>query len=202
MQTTAIPIAEIFASRQGEGAQVGRSVVFVRLAGCNLACGWCDTDFQATRTPTAQEIFDEVKSYNLDSVILTGGEPLASTAWRELAQLFKSAGLWLGLETNGTFALTPDEAALFDYIATSPKTPPLLTRANEVRLVADGVLTSERCRTLRNTIRAEHYFISPCDRQGHFCYEEALELLGELNKDNPQPLWQLSLQVHKLAGFR
>ena len=70
-----VPIVEIFYSLQGEGGRTGQATVFVRVAGCTLACSFCDTDFRVQREMTVQEVADEALSYGCGWVCLTGGEP-------------------------------------------------------------------------------------------------------------------------------
>ncbi|HWQ61341.1 MAG TPA: 7-carboxy-7-deazaguanine synthase QueE [Negativicutes bacterium] len=122
--------AEVFSSIQGEGKYVGYRQVFVRLAGCNMACAYCDTPAsrQATpqgrveRTPGSRDFFtvespvapDVLAGYvnNLlgsphHSISLTGGEPLCQAAG--LAEMAPKLAGRLYLETNGTL---PDELAV------------------------------------------------------------------------------------------
>ena len=72
-----LPVVEIFRSMQGEGANTGKPVVFVRLGRCNLACPWCDTDFSVTRPMPPEAIADAVDkcSEGVRAVVVTGGEP-------------------------------------------------------------------------------------------------------------------------------
>ena len=76
-----IGLAEIFYSVQGEGAWTGTPAIFVRLAGCNLACAFCDTDYALRFLASVPDIVAQVRAAGGDCpmVILTGGEPLAQT---------------------------------------------------------------------------------------------------------------------------
>lgn len=193
-------LSELFPSRQGEGANTGRPAVFIRLSGCNLACPWCDTDHRTRRQVGLETLLEEVTSFGIGSIILTGGEPLVHPHWEALVRALRARNLWVALETNATVPLTPDQHALFNYIAASPKTKAFaLRQANELRLVADGTLSAQSCRDIAARLQAQRHYISPCWRNGRFAWNEALELLAELNSD--RPLWSLSVQVHKLAGF-
>lgn len=194
-------IVEIFASRQGEGANTGRQAVFLRLAGCNLACSWCDTDCNSHLELELSALLDRVSSFGLDSVIITGGEPLIHPNWVELVQALREKGYWVGLETNATIALDETQRSLFNYIAASPKNRDFaLTHADEVRLVVDSNLTIDFCEEVRQKIVATHYYLSPCEQGGTFTWSRTLELLGTLNAK--QLHWGLSIQTHKLAGIR
>jgi 7-carboxy-7-deazaguanine synthase len=99
-------IAEIFASVQGEGGWVGVPSVFVRVSGCNLRCGWCDTPY-ASWEPEGDhievaEIGEKVLAFGIEHVVLTGGEPMLFEPIVELAQLMKEAGRTITVETAGT----------------------------------------------------------------------------------------------------
>jgi organic radical activating enzyme len=58
-----LPLAEIFYALQGEGGRTGQGTVFVRAAGCTLACSFCDTDFRVQREMTVAEVADEALSF-------------------------------------------------------------------------------------------------------------------------------------------
>jgi len=74
-----LQLAEIFYSVQGEGTWTGTPAVFVRLAGCNLSCSFCDTDYSLKFIASVDEVVARVRAEGGDCpmVILTGGEPLA-----------------------------------------------------------------------------------------------------------------------------
>ena len=99
-----IRIVEIFRSIQGEGKYIGFPTVFVRFAGCDVQCQWCDTDHVMREEVEVEEVFRRVKNFyeKGDHVSLTGGEPLLQPqAVRELAELLKMEGIPVYLETNG-----------------------------------------------------------------------------------------------------
>ena len=191
-------LVEIFKSLQGEGRNSGRQVVFVRFAGCNLACPWCDTEVGKRFTLSLEELRREIGSYGVKSVILTGGEPTFREGMDELVGALKADGYWIAVETNGT--AEPAWFGKLDYIACSPKAEfaetVKLTRADEVRVVASSPEIVGFCREMRRRIAATDYYISPCDHDGEIDFATAKAVLGEL-KD-----WSLSVQLHKLLGFR
>lgn len=101
-------ITEIFASISGEGTRQGAPAVFVRFAGCNLRCAWCDTgySFETGTTMDMDAVFAEVARYGIPFVVITGGEPLLQE--EELVPLLKAlkgAGYDIEIETNGTLAV-------------------------------------------------------------------------------------------------
>lgn len=205
-----IPLVEIFASLQGEGANTGKPVVFVRLAGCNLACPWCDTDFRAQREMTILEIFNEVQALSpVHSVILTGGEPVIQPQFPSLAKQFHKAGYWVGVESNGIVDLPAESRPFIDYLAVSPKKgyaerykpEHMIKSAQEVRIVVDGDC-ADFCLQMRQLIQADHYFLSPCEVGGKTNLHETVALLGRLNEKKNNPPWLLSIQSHKWAGFQ
>ena len=95
-------LVEIFESLQGEGRNTGRPCVFVRFAGCNLSCAWCDTDVSRRFSATLEELLGEIAAFRAKSVVLTGGEPTLVEGMPELVAELKSRGYWIAVETNGT----------------------------------------------------------------------------------------------------
>ena len=189
-------LVEIFESLQGEGRNTGRPCVFVRFAGCNLKCPWCDTNVKKQFSASLNEVVKEVKGFKAKSVILTGGEPTLVKEMPELVAALKKEGYWIGVETNGTIAA--DWLGFADYVACSPKrgTELALTAADEIRIVADDEKTADFCREVRGQIAATDYYVSPCDRGGKIDFATAKSVLAQLDG------WSLSVQLHKLLGFR
>jgi 7-carboxy-7-deazaguanine synthase len=110
-------IVETFLSIQGEGLQMGRLTYFVRTAGCNLRCSWCDTgyalnDSDAKCQMTPDEVLKLIGDVN--SICLTGGEPLLQKDAREFIEKAIEAGKTLVLETNGSMSIAglPDSENL------------------------------------------------------------------------------------------
>ena len=100
-------VSEIFASLQGESTTVGVPTVFVRLTGCPLRCRWCDTTyaFRGGERLTIDEILARVSDLGLPEVCVTGGEPLAQAACRELLATLADAGHRVSLETSGALSI-------------------------------------------------------------------------------------------------
>lgn len=210
MLEVSFPVVEVFSSLQGEGANTGKPVVFIRLGGCNLACPWCDTDFSHPVTMSLSQILEKVHAFSdRHAVIITGGEPMIHESIGELLSVLKDQGYWIGIETNGVIAPSSTSRRLIDYISVSPKAlyaelyqeGQMLEEADEVRIVVDGDCAAF-CEEMRQRIRARFYFLSPCEKEGHFNFAEAVSMLGKLNRQHQKSPWLLSFQTHKLAGFR
>lgn len=103
-------IAEIFKSLQGEGMRQGTPCLFVRLAGCNLSCRWCDTKDALSGGIAMSEdyILEQCWRQNPRYVCITGGEPLLQTeALLPLLVSLKKRGTIIDIETNGTIDFAP-----------------------------------------------------------------------------------------------
>jgi len=96
-------VTEIFFSLQGEARTVGFPTVFVRLTGCPLRCGYCDTEYAFTEGSwmSLDEIAAAVVQYTPRFVTVTGGEPLAQRPCRALLKRLCDAGYEVSLETSG-----------------------------------------------------------------------------------------------------
>ena len=116
-------VNEIFYSVQGEGVHAGEAAIFIRFAGCNLNCQWCDTNKDAKFEMTPQQIAAQTDAYPRNAmVILTGGEPLIQDH-KELQCLLDCLVVrdrYIGIETNGTI-YEPGIFEDLDWVAVSPK---------------------------------------------------------------------------------
>lgn len=103
MNAAQLRITEIFLSLQGETTFAGLPTVFVRLTGCPLRCGYCDTAyaFHGGRIQTLEEILDQVTGYGVGHVTVTGGEPLAQPGCLALLRHLCDRALTVSLETSG-----------------------------------------------------------------------------------------------------
>ena len=191
-------LVEIFESLQGEGRNTGRPCVFVRFAGCNLACSWCDTDVRERFSMTLDELLAEIASYKAKTVVLTGGEPTLIKRAPELIAALKAAGYFIAVETNAT--VDAPWLQFVDYVACSPKAefPDKieLKKANEVRVVASNDRAVDFCQRVKEIIEADDYYVSPCDHDGEIDFATAKSVLSKLDG------WSLSVQLHKILGFR
>ena len=204
---------EIFSTVQGEGRNTGLPATFIRFAGCNLSCPWCDTRRHTKELLSLSEIMAAVRKLKNRAVIVTGGEPTMVVGLGDVLSKLKEEGYWLALETNGLNAIP--EIGMFDYVAVSPKYfyrskyagDSILQKADEVRIVAESSGMEEFCRKMRERIAATDYYISPLDEDGRMHYRRAFNLMLKLNaspsmKTAPWPPWAISIQTHKVLGVK
>ncbi|MFM2291881.1 MAG: hypothetical protein RIS29_1694 [Bacteroidota bacterium] len=194
-----LTVVEIFNSVQGEGANVGRSATFIRLAFCNKNCAYCDTFWQTGTEMTLAEIRSEIEKYNTKFLIWTGGEPTMQLDDEVLAYF---DGYTHAIETNGTNPVP----SRIDYISCSPKVGSQLlkknfTHVNEFRF---PVIKGDELPNIDELPQADNYFLSPVfDGETQHCMDinfENLNYCMELIQKDPR--WRLSVQLHKLIHVR
>lgn len=186
-------LSEIFYSIQGEGLWTGTPAVFVRLAGCNLACDFCDTDYSTKFFATVEQVVAMVREAGGDCpmIVLTGGEPLAQADTPALIEALRHDGRRVHIESNGTiFTDLPEDV----WLCVSPKErvdPRMAGRADEAKLIVDQRVPEEHLPlfTKKPTI-----LLQP---EGNKPANVAIAL--EYAKAHPQR-FRLSLQTHKFIG--
>jgi 7-carboxy-7-deazaguanine synthase len=190
-----LQLAEIFYSVQGEGTWSGTPAVFVRLAGCNLACAFCDTDYALRFFAPVDELVARVRAEGgaCPMVILTGGEPLAQTQTPALIAALRADGRRVHIESNGTIDVDlPADV----WLTVSPKErlhARMAARANEVKLIVDGRVPDE---WLGEFPPATPVFLQP---EGNKPANVALAMAAALGDP---ARYRLSLQTHKFIGVR
>lgn len=127
-------IADQFTSIQGEGQWTGIPAHFIRLAGCNLHCEFCDTIYIKATEQSIDELVAVAVASKTKYVVITGGEPMMYDI-RELCLCLKEKGLRIHIETNGTFEM---QGTPYDWLAVSPKPHTdinldTLARAHEIK---------------------------------------------------------------------
>ncbi|MBD0298279.1 MAG: 7-carboxy-7-deazaguanine synthase QueE [Flavisolibacter sp.] len=195
---------EHFYTLQGEGFHQGKAAYFIRLAGCDVGCVWCDVkeSWDASKYPlmTIEQIVANVHQNSSPTeggregaiVVITGGEPTLHNL-DVLTKELREAGLRTHLETSGSSHLTGQ----WDWITLSPKKfkaplPPILPQANELKVVIYHQSDFQW---------AEKYaaqVTSHCKLYLQPEWEKAslvTPLIIDYIKAHPQ--WQLSLQIHK-----
>ena len=197
-----IKISEIFYSIQGEGFHTGTPAVFIRTAGCNLACDFCDTDFSLTRKMSIEDILKFIAPFPARYIILTGGEPtLQASSLANLVTALHQKKYFVALETNGTSLVTFN----VDWITVSPKIANrgkwLLKKGNELKL-----LYSSQDLSFFENSQFDHFFLQPIEiktkagkrdeKETHKQIEKTIKAV----KENPK--WKLSIQLHKEIGIK
>ncbi len=206
-------VKEIFYTLQGEGAQTGRPAVFCRFSGCNLwsgreadraraVCSFCDTDFVGSdgggggRYRDAAALAGRVAQdwppgERAAFVVCTGGEPLLQLD-PPLIEALHARGFEIAVETNGTIAPPPG----LDWLCVSPKAGAgLVARSGDELKI---VLPQPGLDPLDFAGLAFHRFsVQPMDGPDR---ARNTELAMAFCRAHPQ--WRLSLQTHKLVGFR
>lgn len=194
-----LKVNEIFYSVQGEGHRVGEPSIFIRLAGCDLACGFCDTEFESGEELTVEEILERVEDMagkQKPWLIWTGGEPMIQLRLDHV-QFFRDRHFKQSVESNGNHAIS---TGVFDWMVISPKVAEHVLLRN----FPDGV---DELRYPRHaghvsvptpSIKAKQMFISPI--LGHD-KEENMKTIRHCQKlVLKNPSWRLSVQMHKMIG--
>jgi 7-carboxy-7-deazaguanine synthase len=201
-------IAEIFASVQGEGLRQGEATIFVRLAGCNLRCPFCDTKsaWGGGRPMSPSEVAAAVrrlrKRWPAAWVDITGGEPLLQDLG-PLVRILRGRGFRIQVETNGTI----DPPWTFDWISVSPKPPAYVVaarvrpRASEVKLVVSRELTWSIVKRLRGEFPARVPILLQPESNAPGSRAKAAGLHRRSVRGGLANI-RLSLQLHKVYGFR
>lgn len=195
-----LPVVEMFYSIQGEGYNSGYSAYFIRLAGCDVCCNWCDEkvawDLSQYPLLNTDELLKNVLISNAKAVVITGGEPFKHNL-ELLSSKLKENNITLMAETSGTEAIT----GFWDWITMSPKIhhPPLdenYAIVNELKVVIqkpEDFLWAEanytKCKP--NT---------PSFLQAEWNkFDTIMPQIISYVKKNPH--WRLSVQTHKFLNI-
>lgn len=149
-QEVKIKINEVFESIQGEGFQTGMKAIFIRFAGCNLNCSFCDTQHDKVNMElTAAELLETIAPYRCQEIIITGGEPTVQDEGLVEFCRLASIDYRISIETNGTNAMTLEflrNNGWVEFITVSPKHPDRLSSQRSIDLASEVkfVYTDER----------------------------------------------------------
>ena len=200
-------IIEIFSSLQGEGKNQGRPCLFIRLAGCNLNCRWCDTPESRSggREMGRDAILEEIRRLNPPYICITGGEPLLQAGDLEpLAESLHRRGIEIDIETNGTVdfsRLQPYASICMDVKCPSSGEVSNLALLGKIRpqdSVKFVVKDLADCRYAEDVIRnhriAGEIFISPVFGTDYTVISDFI-LAGNL------PV-RMQVQLHKIIGVK
>ena len=197
-------VNETFVSLQGEGYFTGTPAFFLRFAGCNLECPFCDTDHQSYKERSEEEIVEEASRHKPRHIVVTGGEP-ALQLTQSLVDKLHEAGFFIQVETNGTLPLPEG----IDWVTCSPKSPLPASPMREdlkvdelkVLFMGDGSDPDSILESL--PLGGEGgglLFLQPLDtgdeEKNRIILRDTIAYILE------HPKWSLSLQTHKMLGIK
>lgn len=197
---THLPIVETFHSVQGEGTWMGTNAFFIRLAGCDVGCPWCDTkiSWNVKRHPeiAIADLVAETVNAAPAIVVITGGEPLMHDL-TELTQQLKAKGLQVHLETSGSHPFSGN----FDWVTFSPKHfkhphASIYEQVSELKVVVKD--ESDLDWAEKNAARIPHNVVKYLQSEWETSSSKDLVLQYVLS----HPDWRVSIQTHKLLGVR
>jgi organic radical activating enzyme len=187
---------EMFYSLQGEGYHQGKAAFFIRLAGCDVGCVWCDVkeSWDASKHPelSVEAIVKSALEHPGRLAIVTGGEPLLHDL-AALTTALKAAGFETNIETSGSSPMSGD----WDWVCLSPKKfkaplAEMLPLASELKVVvfnnSDFDWAEQHAKLVRSDCKL--YLQPEWDKQA-----QITPLAIDYIKANPQ--WELSAQLHK-----
>lgn len=208
-----LQVQEIFPTLQGEGPMVGWPSVFVRLGGCNLACSFCDTEFESFTPMPLAELLAEVRTQALNAdgvrvrtlVVVTGGEPLRQNIV-PFCEALIAAGFTVQIETNGTLWRPLPEAV---HVICSPKAgkqgygqvrPDVLARAAGLKfiLAVDDPLYHS-VPEVGQTEAGVPVYVQPMDEQDDAKNARNTAYALDMAQEHG---YRLSLQTHKFLHIR
>jgi organic radical activating enzyme len=200
ISTEKYPIMEHFFTIQGEGTYSGRAAYFIRIAGCDVGCVWCDVkeswDKDQHTTMTIKEIIEKVAESKTDFVVITGGEP-AMYDLRPLVDQLKSLGITIAIETSGCYPLQGD----VDWYCFSPKKfkapcDEAYLRANELKVIINHPSDLDWAnKHAEKVLDSCQLFLQPEWSNT----EKLLPLIISYVKGNLK--WKISLQTHKYMNI-
>ena len=187
---------EMFYSLQGEGYHQGRAAYFIRLAGCDVGCVWCDVkeSWDASKHPvlSIEEIVSSALAHPGRLAIITGGEPLLYNL-DALTTALKKAGFEINMETSGSSPMS----GKWDWVCLSPKKfkAPLtesIAAASELKVVIFNKHDFEWAETYAQQVPAScKLYLQPE-------WDKANEMMPSIiDYVKTHPRWELSAQLHK-----
>ncbi|MEX0812009.1 MAG: 7-carboxy-7-deazaguanine synthase QueE [Chitinophagales bacterium] len=192
----ALPVMEDFYTIQGEGYHTGKAAYFIRLAGCDVGCHWCDVkeSWKAEEHPilSISEIINRAEQQASRLAVITGGEPLMYNMDVLCAALHKK-GFSIHIETSGAHPLT----GKWDWICLSPKKfkaprPEIIQKANELKIIIFNKSDFEWAEKYAEIVNKNCILTL----QPEWSMRKKVSAsIVEYVKQNPR--WNISLQTHK-----
>lgn len=194
-----LPVMESFYTIQGEGFHSGSPAHFIRTAGCNVGCGWCDVkeswDEDLHPIVDIRTLINDVKS-DCNIVVVTGGEPLLWNM-KPLTKLLKKNNFKTHIETSGSSKLTGD----WDWICLSPKKrkspmSEVYKKANELKMIiynnSDFKFAEEQAKKVNSQCML---FLQPEWTRKDLIMPKIVDYVMKNSK------WKISLQTHKYLNI-
>ena len=194
------PLMEDFYTIQGEGVHTGKAAYFIRLAGCDVQCWWCDVkeSWDESKHPKVRtgDLVERAVASGAEFVVITGGEPLLHNL-EALTIRLKEEGLRVHIETSGSSPLSGQ----LDWITLSPKRfkKPLdevFPYVDELKVV---VLKSKDLEwaelNAKKCPESARLLLQP-----EWDTPSSIDLIVNYVKKNPE--WEISLQTHKFLNIR
>ncbi len=194
---TNLEVKEIYSTIQGEGPLSGIPAIFIRLGGCNLACSFCDTEFESFKTMELHEILSEVKNNREKLVVITGGEPFRQPI-ELLCNELLNQGYQVQIETNGTLYRQVDKRVM---IICSPKYNTKIRKEILERAAALKFIISAENRNYSEVGNISYnipIYVQPMDEYDETKNKKNLDLAVKLSRENG---YRLSIQIHKILGL-
>lgn len=194
------PVMEHFYSLQGEGNYAGFAAYFIRLAGCDIGCSWCDVkeswDVDEGQYLNQELLFEAIKESGAEIVVITGGEP-AMYDLSPLTDGLKELNVKINIETSGSYPLSGH----LDWICVSPKRFKLpledsLAKADELKMIIVNKQDLLWAKELSASCEENCVLLlqAEWDRA-----EKMNPIIVQFIKENPS--WKLSLQLHKFLNI-
>ena len=195
-----LPLMEAFYTIQGEGYYSGKAAYFLRIGGCDVGCHWCDVkeSWNADLHPPTSitDILKGIAQYPVDTVVITGGEPLM---WNldNLTSALKNKGLKVHLETSGAYPYSGD----FDWVCLSPKKmqapfPAIKPITSELKVIVnnkhDFIWAEQQREGLSDDCKL--YLQAEWSKR-----EKIIPMIIDFVKENKD--WTISLQSHKYMNI-
>jgi len=194
-------VMESFYSIQGEGYHTGKPAFFIRLAGCNIGCSWCDVkeswDEQNSTLRTVASLVNEAQNHQSERVIITGGEPTMYNL-TALTNALQKVGIKTHLETSGAYSITGS----WDWVCISPKKfkSPLVSELNKADELKVVILNST---DLAWAEQHANYVLQSCKLFLQPEWDKTDSIIARINNYVLEhPKWRISLQTHKYMNVR
>ena len=198
-EITELPIMETFYTVQGEGFYTGRPAFFIRVAGCDVGCVWCDVkeswDANEHKIVQVPELVNQVKESGTNFVIITGGEPGMYDLSYLTAELHKLE-VEIAIETSGAYELNGE----YDWVCLSPKKfkkpiRSVIEKADELKIIvfnqSDIDWAEKHAKEVSSSCKL--YLQAEWEKR-----EKMYPIIMDYITQNPS--WRISVQTHKYLG--